>query len=166
MKIASYFKEYAHDLTLLRIEENRDRYNGTNKQRSGIKYSVLLGQVDREYYTEYIGILAELLLRDFCDRDKFCSNYCVSTFIKDSRYVYNDQDIKIKRNDEVKRISIKACENTLKANKYAIDNEDVDLIVFILFKENDEYEYRSFEPTEVQKWKVSQSYSPYYELEL
>ena len=166
MNIPSYFKEYAHDLTLIRVEANRKRYSGTNKQRTGRKSSVLLGDVDREYYTEYIGILAELLIRDYCDKDKDCSNYCVSTFVKDSKYVYNDQDIKIKKNDAIKHISIKACEYSLKANQYAIDNEDVDLVVFVLFTSPAEYEYHSFPIVEIQKWEVSQSYSPYYELKI
>jgi len=166
MIIPNYFKEYANDLTLIRIEENKKRYNGTHRERKGPMNSVLLGQVDREYYTEYIGILAEIIIRDYCDRDVDCSDYNVSTFIKERTLVTHDQDITIKKKGELKRISIKACENSLKANKYAIDNEDVDLVVFVLFKSTSDYAFYSFTPDEIKEWYVNEWFTDYYELKV
>lgn len=166
MRIPGYFKEYAHHLTLKRVEINRARYEGTNKQRFGTKNSLLLGEVDREYYTEYIGILAELLVRDYCDTNEECTYYSVSTFIKGNQYVHNDADIKVKQNDQIKRISIKGCEYSLKANKFAIDNEEVDLVVFVLFKNPNEYDYLTYTPREIQSWKVNESFSSFYELKI
>ena len=83
--IPSYLKEYADALTLLRVEINRKRYKGTHKQRTGTKNSKLLGEVEREYYTEYLGILGELLVRNYYETNPEFSSYKASTFIKGAR---------------------------------------------------------------------------------
>ena len=63
VKIQQFLLDYAHDLTEKRVAINRERYAGTNKQRKGSINSHLLGEVSREYYTEYMGIIGELLTR-------------------------------------------------------------------------------------------------------
>ena len=162
--IPDYFKNYAHDLTLLRIEENKKRYEGTNKQRDGIKYSILLGRVSREYYTEYIGILAELIIRDFFEKEKQISKYEVSTLIKKSDFVLNDQDIRVTKSGINHTISIKGCENSLKANLYAVLKEQIDWYVFVLFTSKNDYLLFWFKPSEVKEWEINKSgKSPYFE---
>ena len=82
MKIPNHLLDYAKDITQRRIDINKNRYDGTHKQRTGYIDSKLLGYVSREYYTEYIGILAELIMRYRMDVDERCQWYKVSTFIK------------------------------------------------------------------------------------
>jgi hypothetical protein len=93
LTIPPYLKHYANDLTLMRIEANRQRYEGTHKQRTGTKKSILLGEVSREYYTEYIGILGELLMRHYFEITPQVVRYTVSTLLKETKSVTDDPDI-------------------------------------------------------------------------
>lgn len=162
MMIPNFLKEYAHDMTILRIDENKKRYQDTHKQRIGTINSVLLGNVSREYYTEYIGILSEMIIRDRLDRDVLCSSYQVSTLIKKAELVYNDCDITMVRDGEVKRISVKGCEGSMKANKQAIDSEDVDSVVFVIYKDPEKYILKGFTPSQIRNWEVRSAFSDYY----
>ena len=162
--IPSYLKEYANDLTLRRIEINRRRYSGTHKQRKGTKQSVLLGEVSREYYTEYIGILGELLIRHYFEVTPEVSRYTVSTLIKQTKSVTDDPDIIVESTKIKYGLSVKTCEKTFKANKKAMDKEESDIVLFILFTSPDEYLFADFTPDEVRLWDVRHAYSPYYEM--
>lgn len=161
--IPQYFKHYAHDLTIERIKQNRERYKDTEKQRSGTIISALLGEVSREYYTEFLGILAEIIVRDYYDKDLNCSNFSVSTFIKTTKIVENDTDIKVKKNGKIVRISVKGCEESLKVNKQAADSEISDFYIFVFFFSEMQYDLYSFTASEIKKWKLKQGFSPYYE---
>ena len=145
--IPSYLKEYANDLTLRRIEINRRRYSGTHKQRKGTKQSVLLGEVSREYYTEYIGILGELLIRHYFEVTPEVSRYTVSTLIKQTKSVTDDPDIIVESTKIKYGLSVKTCEKTFKANKKAMDKEESDIVLFILFTSPDEYLLPILHPT-------------------
>lgn len=162
MTIPEYLKHYAHDLTVLRIEENKNRYKGTHKQRTGNINSALLGYVSREYYTEYIGILSELLIRDRLDRDLLCSSYCVSTLLKKTDLASNDIDITMVRQGNETRLSIKGCEGSMKANKQAIDSEDVDSVVFVIYQDQSNCIFKSYKPKEIMKWEIKTAFSDYY----
>ena len=162
--IPSYLKEYANDLTLRRIEINRRRYSGTHKQRKGTKQSVLLGEVSREYSTEYIGILGELLIRHYFEVTPEVSRYTVSTLIKQTKSVTDDPDIIVESTKIKYGLSVKTCEKTFKANKKAMDKEESDIVLFILFTSPDEYLFADFTPDEVRLWDVRHAYSPYYEM--
>ena len=166
MNIPSYLKDYAHALTTIRIEENRNRYEGTHKQRKGNINSALLGYVSREYYTEYIGILSELLIRDTLDCDPLCSSYCVSTLIKKTDLATNDIDITMFRQGNETRLSVKGCEGSMKANKQAIDSEDVDTIVFVIYESENTCTFKSYKPEEIMKWEIKTAFSDYYYKEL
>jgi hypothetical protein len=162
--IPSYLKEYANDLTLRRIEINRRRYSGTHKQRKGTKQSVLLGEVSREYYTEYIGILGELLIRHYFEVTPEVSRYTVSTLIKQTKSVTDDPDIIVESTKIKYGLSVKTCEKTFKANKKAMDKEESDIVLFILFTSPNEYLFADFTPEQVRLWDVRHAYSPYYEM--
>jgi hypothetical protein len=162
--IPSYLKEYANDLTLRRIEINRRRYSGTHKQRKGTKQSVLLGEVSREYYTEYIGILGELLIRHYFEVTPEVSRYTVSTLIKQTKSVTDDPDIIVESTKMQYGLSVKTCEKTFKANKKAMDKEESDIVLFILFTSPNEYLFADFTPEQVRLWDVRHAYSPYYEM--
>ncbi len=163
-QIPSYLKEYANDLTLRRIDANRRRYKGTHKQRKGTKQSVLLGEVSREYYTEYIGILGELLIRHYFEVTPEVTRYTVSTLIKETKNVTDDPDIIVESTKIKYGLSVKTCEKTFKANKRAMDKEDSDIVLFILFTSPEEYLFADFSPDEVRLWDVRHAYSPYYEM--
>jgi hypothetical protein len=164
LTIPPYLKNYANDLTLMRIEANRKRYEGTHKQRTGMKKSVLLGEVSREYYTEYIGILGELLMRHYFEIAPQVVRYTVSTLLKETKSVTDDPDIIVEATDKNYGLSIKTCEKTFKANKPAMDKEESDLVLFILFTSPEDYIFADFTPEEVRGWDVKHAYSPYYEL--
>jgi hypothetical protein len=163
-QIPSYLKEYANDLTLRRIDANRRRYKGTHKQRKGTKQSVLLGEVSREYYTEYIGILGELLIRHYFEVTPEVTRYTVSTLLKETKNVTDDPDIIVESTKIKYGLSVKTCEKTFKANKRAMDKEDSDIVLFILFTSPEEYLFADFSPDEVRLWDVRHAYSPYYEM--
>ena len=162
--IPSYLKEYADALTLLRVEINRKRYKGTHKQRTGTKNSKLLGEVEREYYTEYLGILGELLVRNYYETNPEFSSYKASTFIKGARSVKDDSDLIVVKHGVSNKISIKTCEYSFKANCRAMDKEASDIVVFLLFISPDEYGVANYTPNQVKNWEVRHGYSPYYEL--
>jgi hypothetical protein len=164
LTIPPYLKHYANDLTLMRIEANRQRYEGTHKQRTGTKKSVLLGEVSREYYTEYIGILGELLMRHYFEITPQVIRYTVSTLLKETKSVTDDPDIIVEATDKNYGLSVKTCEKTFKANKPAMDKEESDLVLFILFTSPEDYIFADFTPAEVREWNVKHAYSPYYEL--
>ena len=163
-RIPPYLKEYANDLTLRRIEANRKRYSGTHKQRKGIKKSVLLGEVSREYYTEYIGILGELIIRHYFEVTPQVTRYTVSTLLKETKSVTDDPDIIVESTKIKYGLSVKTCEKTFKANKKAMDKEESDIVLFVLFTSPDEYVFADFTPEQVRLWDVRHTYSPYYEM--
>ncbi len=163
-RIPPYLKEYANDLTLRRIEANRKRYSGTHKQRKGIKKSVLLGEVSREYYTEYIGILGELIIRHYFEVTPQVTRYTVSTLLKETKSVTDDPDIIVESTKIKYGLSVKTCEKTFKANKKAMDKEESDIVLFVLFTSPDEYVFADFTPEQVRLWDVRHAYSPYYEM--
>lgn len=166
MKIPSHLIDYAKDITQRRIDINKDRYSGTHKQRTGYINSKLLGYVSREYYTEYIGILAELIMRHRLDIDERCSWYKVSTFIKKTEYVSNDCDIQLSWSGIERKLSVKGCENSMKANKQAIDSEESDSVVFVVFTDKDEYTTNMYKPEDIKRWEIKSSFSEYYYKEL
>lgn len=161
-KIPTYLEEQADCLTELRLEQNEERYEGTHKERTGVVQSSHLGMCRRAYYTEYIGILAELIVRDILDKDPVVSEYTVSTFIKNADLVSNDCDIRYVANGENKRISVKGCEGALKANKQAINSEDATTVVFIKFIGKDSYEIHKYSPEQIKSWEVKSAFSEYY----
>ena len=167
VKIPEYLRMYADDLTTRRIALNRERYEGTHKQRTGTMQSALFGgEVDREYYTEYIGILAELLVRHYYEMNPVYTSYEVSTFLKEPGLVRDDIDLSVVKAGRRHSISIKACEKSFKANKRAMDREDADIVVFVLFTSPTDYLVAHYTPAQVQEWSVRYGYSPYYDLSL
>jgi hypothetical protein len=166
MRIPNYLKDYAHEFTLLRIKENSDRYQGTHKQRTGRTNSVLLGDVDREYYTEYIGILAELIIRNELEKNKKCVEYTASSLLKSSNFATNDADITAYHGNGSTRFSVKGCEGSMKANKQAMDDEEVDIVAFVIYEDNENCSIKYLQPDEVRQWEVRTGFSDYYYKEL
>jgi hypothetical protein len=166
--IPSFLKEQAHELTLKRVEINKERYKGTHKERTGSKISLLLGEVDRAYYTDYLGIISELIIRWHYDINPEFVGFKASSFIKKGKLVTDDCDLevyKIVDKEEVRvRVSIKACEGSFKANVKAMNRETSDIVIFVLFTGPNEYVIADFTPDEVRTWKQNFGFSPYYEL--
>ena len=165
LHIPPYLKSYAHDLAVIRIKDNKDRYKDTHKHRPGYKKSLLLGSVSREYYTEYVGILGELLVRHYLETSGEVIRYTASTLIKKGTNITDDSDIVAHSLETSYRISIKTCEQTFKANKKAMDKEECDIVLFINFTSSQTYTIANFKPSQVRSWKVvKKAFSPYYEL--
>lgn len=165
VEIPPFIKDYAHDITRRRVAINRERYAGTNKQRKGVKQSLLLGEVDREYYTEYIGIIGELLTRYYYEISPTHTSYTASTLIKEGRLVKDDTDLSVVKNGERQKIGIKAGEGSYKFNSKALEKEDSDIIVFLLFTSPTEYVVDKFTVDEIRQWDLKQGPygAPYYE---
>lgn len=166
MKIPAFLKDYAHYLTHMRIDENAKRYEGTHKQRTGVVQSKLLGSCDREYYTEYIGILSELIIRLRVEKNRNCVAYKASSMIKHSHLATNDADIVVYRAEDERHLSIKGCEGSMKANKQAMDTENVDLVSFVVYQDPDNCEIKYYSPEEVRSWDVGSGFSDFYYKEL
>tara|TARA_R100000426_G_scaffold81905_1_gene59995 strand:- start:8328 stop:8852 length:525 start_codon:yes stop_codon:yes gene_type:complete len=165
LNIPPYLKNYAHGLTTIRVKDNKERYEGTHKHRPGFKDSILLGSVPRDYYTDYVGILGELLVRHYLETSDEIVRYTASTLLKKQDDITDDSDIIAYSSKETYRISVKTCEKTFKANKRAIDIEEADIVIFIMFTSPDTYLLSNFSPDQVRSWNVvTKAYSPYYEL--
>jgi hypothetical protein len=160
--IPNYLKDYAHDLTMLRLEATKDRYTSSYNKRTGIKESVLLGSVEKDYYTEYVGILGELVTRRHYDVDPDYSGFKVSAYIKSKENVSKDTDLIAYKNGEPIKISIKSGERSFKANKHSMDKEDADIVVFIIFLSADEYLVRTWTTEEVKRFELKGGHSQYY----
>ena len=165
VKIPNFIKEYAHDITRRRVAINRERYAGTTKQRSGTKQSLLLGEVDREYYTEYIGIIGELLTRYYYEISPQYTSYTASTLIKEGRLVKDDTDLSVVKQGQSITIGIKAGEGSFKFNAKALEKEQSDIIVFLIFTSPNDYVVDKFSVEEIRQWDYKEGPygAPYYE---
>ena len=132
--IPYYLRHYADDIVKLRLEANRDNYrNKPQKERPGMKDSVLLGEVPRDYYTDFIGILGELIVRRYFEIDPRFEWYASQTMIQTRGSDGSDLDVKMVGKDEKVLVNVKSGEGSLKANKRAVDIGGSDLYVFIRF---------------------------------
>ena len=165
-KIPQHLKEYAHELTLLRLEANKDRYKSSFNKRTGKKKSVLLGEVEKDYYTEYVGILGELLTRRYYDIHPSYSGFKVSTFVKSEDNVSRDTDLIAYKNGSPLKISIKSGEGSFKANKASMDKDDADVVVFIVFVSSEQYLVKWMSVDDVKRFGTRGGYSEYYFREL
>lgn len=160
--IPTYLLEYAKDITMSRIELNKERYKGTHKQRTGTLNSVLLGECSREYYTEYIGILAELIIRHRLDVNLDCDAYHTSTLLKRTNNATNDCDISFVIDSREYDASVKGCEGSMKANVQALEYEPITHVIFVVFTGKDTYESKMYRVEDVKKWEIKTTKSPYY----
>tara|TARA_R110002167_G_scaffold130_4_gene782 strand:- start:235 stop:777 length:543 start_codon:yes stop_codon:yes gene_type:complete len=163
--IPNYLREYAADIAQRRVVANRERYKGTHRQRTGIKRSLLLGEVTREYYTEFVGVLGELLVRYYYEITPEYSRYAVSTLLKNKKDIKHDDDMKVMKDGKVKKVSIKTSEGSFKANEAAMKKEDCDEMIFIMFTSSSQYLVGHYTPEEVREWPVVfGGYSRFHEL--
>ena len=102
--------------------------------------------IDNEWYTDFKGILAELLVRHQLDLKGV--NYMTSAFVKEKGV--SDPDLIVNN----KRIDVKGCERSLKVNMFTIDKLDVDNIVFCLFLSQRRYVLISFTKEEIKNWNL------------
>ena len=163
--IPYYLRHYADDIVALRLEANRDNYRGKpQKVRTGKKNSVLLGEVDRDYYTDFVGILGELIVRRYFEIDPRFECYTSQTMIQGRGSDGSDIDVKMANKDEHFSINVKAGEGSLKANKRAVDIGNSDIYIFIRFISETTFVPYKFSQREIQSWDVKHAYSPYYNL--
>lgn len=163
--IPYYLRHYADDLVKLRIEANRENYRGKpQKVRPGKKDSVLLGEVDRDYYTDFVGILGELIVRRYFEIDPRFEWYASQTMIQMRGSDGQDLAVKMVGNDDEISVNVKAVEGSLKANKRAVDISDCDIYIFIKFISDTMFVPYKFTQREIQQWDVKHAYSSYYNL--
>ena len=165
--IPYYLRHYADDLVKLRIDANRENYRGKpHKVRPGKKDSVLLGEVDRDYYTDYVGILGELIVRRYFEIDPRFEWYAAQTMIQSRGSDGQDMAVKMVGGMHDISVNVKAVEGSLKANKRAVDISDCDIYIFIRFISETTFVPYKFTQREIQEWKVKKAYSPYYNLDV
>lgn len=161
--IPRHLKTAAHEMTLKRIEANKHNYkNRPDKKREGMIKSKLLGEVEREYYTDYIGILSEMIVRRHFDIEPEFEWYCVGTFIMPRGK--DGYDVEVKHVDYTNplTINVKACEGALKVNCGALSRSEVDFYLFLRFTGPSQFETEIHTKEEIMKWRVCTGYSPYY----
>ena len=163
--IPYYLRHYADDIVKLRLEANRENYrNKPQKERPGMKKSVLLGEVPRDYYTDFIGILGELIVRRYFEIDPRFEWYASQTMIQTRGSDGSDIQVKMVDNDDEISVNVKSGEGSLKANKRAVDIGDSDTYIFIRFISETMFVPYKFSQREIQDWEVKHAYSSYYNL--
>ena len=161
--IPEYLKAYAADITEARLDATKDQYTTAYNKRTGTKDSLLLGEVDKAYYTEYVGILGELLVRKHYDLDPSYSGYKVSSFVKNSENIKNDTDLTAFKNGEPIKVSIKAGEGSYKMSKHSAEKDDSDIVVFIIFMSPTQYAVHVQTAAKIiDTYVVKYGHSPYY----
>ncbi len=128
---------------------NRDHYKKLYWKSRSYKYKnpILFDEpVDNEFYTDFKGILAELLVRHHFDLKG--TNYTTSAFVKEKRV--SDADLIV--ND--KKIDVKGCERSLKVNMFTIEKLDVDYVLFVLFLSGQRYVLLNFKKKDIKDWEV------------
>ena len=132
-----------------RVMANRDHYKKLywKSRKYEYKHPILFDEpIDNEWYTDFKGILAELLVRHQLDLKGV--NYMTSAFVKEKGV--SDPDLIVNN----KRIDVKGCERSLKVNMFTIDKLDVDNIVFCLFLSQRRYVLISFTKEEIKNWNL------------
>lgn len=163
--IPFYLRHYADDIVNLRLAANRENYkNKPHKVRPGLKQSALLGEVPRDYYTDYIGILGELIVRRYFEIDPRFEWYASQTMIQTRGSDGSDINVKTVGESNEVSVNVKAGEGSLKANKRAVDIGDSDIYIFINFISETTFIPYKFSSKDIQGWEVKHAYSPYYNL--
>ena len=132
-----------------RVMANRDHYKKLYWKSRSYKYKnpILFEEpIDNEYYTDFKGILAELLVRHHFDLKGV--NYLTSAFVKEKGV--SDPDLTVNE----KRIDVKGCERSLKVNMFTIDKLEVDYILFVLFLSQHRYVLLSFMKEDIKGWDL------------
>ena len=141
--------EHARLYVDTRVMANRDHYKKLYwKSRSYLyKHPILFDEpIDNEFYTDFKGILAELLVRHHFDLKGV--NYTTSAFVKDKGV--SDADLIV--NDQ--KIDVKGCERSLKVNMFTIEKLDVDYILFVLFLSDQRYILLNFKKKDIKDWDI------------
>lgn len=132
-----------------RVMANRDHYKKLYWKSRSYKYKnpiLFDGPVDNEFYTDFKGILAELLVRHHFDLKGV--NYTTSAFVKEKGI--NDPDLIVKG----KKIDVKGCERSLKVNMFTIDKLEVDYVLFVLFLSGHRYILLNFKKSDIKNWDL------------
>mgnify|MGYP003664358092 FL=1 len=132
-----------------RVMANRDHYKKLYWKSRSYKYMhpILFDDpVDNEFYTDFKGILGELLVRHHFDLKGV--NYTTSAFVKEKGV--SDPDLIV----DGKKIDVKGCERSLKVNMFTIDKLDVDFVMFVLFLSDQRYLLLDFTKDKIKEWNV------------
>jgi len=148
-KIPKCIFEHARLYVDTRVMANRDHYKKLYWKSRSYKYKhpILFDEpVDNEFYTDFKGILGELLVRHHFDLKGI--NYTTSAFVKQKGV--SDPDLIV----DGKKIDVKGCERSLKVNMFTIDKLDVDYVLFVLFLSDHRYILLKFKKDKIKNWNV------------
>ena len=132
-----------------RVMANREHYKKLYWKSRSYQYKnpILFDHpVDNEFYTDFKGILAELLVRHNFDLKG--TNYTTSAFVKEKGV--SDADLVVNDN----KIDVKGCERSLKVNMFTIDKLDVDYVLFVLFLSGQRYVLLNFKKEDIKEWNL------------
>ena len=143
-----------------RVMANRDHYKKLYWKHRSFEYKnpILFDKpINNEWYTDFKGILGELLVRHHFDLKGV--NYTTSAFIKEKGM--SDPDLIVNQ----KKIDVKGCERSLKVNYFTIGKLEVDYIIFVLFLSNFRYLILNYKKEDILKWElvVVNNKNKYYE---
>ena len=143
-----------------RVMANREHYKKLYWKARSYEYKnpILFDKpINNEWYTDFKGILGELLVRHHFDLKGV--NYTTSAFIKEKGV--SDPDLIVNE----KKIDVKGCERSLKVNYFTIGKLEVDYIIFVLFLSNFRYLILNYKKEDILKWElvVVNNKNKYYE---
>ena len=146
-----------------RVMANRDHYKKLYWKSRSYQYKnpILFDEpVDNEFYTDFKGILAELLVRHHLDLKGV--NYTTSAFVKQKGLA--DPDLIVNN----KTVDVKGCENSLKVNFFTIKKLEVDYILFVLYLREHNYVLLNFKKEDILEWDivVRHENNKYYEFKV
>lgn len=164
-KLRDHQIDRAREYTSRRVAINRARYSGTSKQVRGRKYcGVLDAVVDSEFYVDFLGLLAEVVVRDYFERNTGVVGMVVSSFLKRSEDVLDhDSDIVVCKSDGTEtRVSVKGTERNYVVNKAAAEADDSDVLVYVRFGGNGVVFLRTFTMSDVLGWELRSGRTEYF----
>lgn len=132
-----------------RVKANQKHYEQLWwKRRNFILKNPILfdGPIEGDFYTDFKGILAELLVRHRMDLTG--QNFTASAFVKEKGN--NDPDLIVNE----KTIDIKGCEKSLKVNLQSLSKINVDYIVFVLYLRDKHFVVYKFKKSDISKWDI------------
>ena len=143
-----------------RVMANREHYKKLYWKARPYEYKnpILFDKpINNEWYTDFKGILGELLVRHHFDLKGV--NYTTSAFIKEKGM--SDPDLIVNE----KKIDVKGCERSLKVNYFTIGKLEVDYIIFVLFLSNFRYLILNYKKEDILQWEliVVNNKNKYYE---
>lgn len=148
IEIPEALRQMAELYTDARVEANRNYYSIHHyRGRRGKRNTVLFPEeVDAEWLTEYKGILAELIVRNWYDLHG--ENYKASALVKKM----GDSTADIETDNLI--VEVKGCERKMRFNRFALEKSNADTVVFVVFTSSNTAQVKQYPVQDVYSWTL------------